>query len=141
MYQLAQLVGSLLTACDDVDNDTALKLEMRQCYAVEDKYCAKKSLGICYMKRQDYCCYGSILSRIVMEQAHVLLNKDMTECSGLTHEELQALDFNQIDLSEWIGVMVESNLIPESNEDDLSASGRYENCIFRSIVNSDSGPS
>ena len=55
----------------------------------------------------------------------------MTECSGLTHEELQALDFNQIDLSEWIGVMVESNLIPESNEDDLSASGRYENSEYR----------
>lgn len=131
MYQLAQLVGSLLTACDEVDSDTALKLEMRQCYAVEDKYCAKESLGVCYMKRQDYCCYGSILSRIVMEQAHVLLDKDMTECSGLTHDELQALDFNQIDLSEWIGVMVESNLIPESNEDDLSATGRYENSQYR----------
>ncbi|MBB1417402.1 conjugal transfer protein TraN [Pseudoalteromonas sp. SG44-1] len=131
MYQLAQLVGSLLTACDETDSDTALKLEMRQCYAVEDKYCAKKSLGVCYMKRQDYCCYGSILSRIVMEQAHVLLSKDMTECSGLTHEELQALDFNQIDLSEWIGVMIESNLIPESNQDDLSAGGRYENTEYR----------
>ncbi len=131
MYQLAQLVGSLLTACDETDSDTALKLEMRQCYAVEKKYCAKKSLGICYMKRQDYCCYGSILSRIVMEQAHVLLNKDMTQCAGLTHEELNALDFNQIDLSEWIGVMIESNLIPESNEDDLSASGRYENSLYR----------
>tara|TARA_R110002020_G_scaffold319833_6_gene535875 strand:- start:1246 stop:4311 length:3066 start_codon:yes stop_codon:yes gene_type:complete len=131
MYQLAQLVGSLLTACDEVDSDTALKLEMRQCYAVEDKYCAKEGLGVCYMKRQDYCCYGSILSRIVMEQAHVLLSKDMTECSGLTHEELQALDFNQIDLSEWIGVMIESNLIPESNQDDLSAGGRYENTEYR----------
>ncbi|WP_175610086.1 conjugal transfer protein TraN, partial [Pseudoalteromonas sp. SK20] len=42
---------------------------------MEDKYCAKESLGVCYMKRQDYCCYGSILSRIVMEQAHVLLDK------------------------------------------------------------------
>lgn len=131
MYQLAQLVGSLLTACDEVDSDTALKLEMRQCYAVEKKYCAKESLGVCYMKRQDYCCYGSILSRIVMEQAHVLLNKDMEQCAGLTHEELNALDFNQIDLSEWIGVMVESNLIPESNEEDLSVSGRYENSQYR----------
>lgn len=131
MYQLAQLIGSLLTACDEVDSDTALKLEMRQCYPVEKNYCGKKSLGLCVMKRQDYCCYGSILSRIVMQQAHVLLNKDMSECSGLTHEELQALDFNQIDLSEWIGVMVESNLIPESNEDDLSASGRYENSEYR----------
>lgn len=131
MYQLAQLIGSLLTACDEVDSDTALKLEMRQCYAVEKNYCSKKNAGLCIMKRQDYCCYGSILSRIIMEQAHVLLNKDMTQCSGLSHEELSTLDFNQIDLSEWIGVMIESNLIPDSSEEALSGSGRYENTDLR----------
>lgn len=66
-----------------------------------------------------------------MEQAHVLLNKDMTQCSGLSHEELSTLDFNQIDLSEWIGVMIESNLIPDSSEEALSGSGRYENTDLR----------
>ncbi|ALU46123.1 conjugal transfer protein TraN [Pseudoalteromonas rubra] len=131
MYQLAQLIGSLLTACDDTDNDTALKLEMRQCYAVDDNYCGKKSLGLCIMKRQDYCCYPSMLSRIIMEQAHVLLNKDMSECQGLNHEELSTLDFSRIDLSEWIATMVEANLIPEASPESLSGSGRMDNSTLR----------
>ncbi|MBT43600.1 MAG: hypothetical protein CMF12_13905 [Idiomarina sp.] len=134
VYQMAQLIGSLLTACDDTDNDTALKKEMRQCYPVDDKYCTKEVLGICYMRRQDYCCYPSMLSRIIMEQAHVILDKDMSSCSGLNHEELQALDFNEIDLSEWIATLVTNDMLPENTEEAQTGSGRRENNEGRQTV-------
>lgn len=134
VYQMAQLVGSLLTACDDTDNDTALKKEMRQCYPVDDKYCTKEVLGICYMRRQDYCCYSSMLSRIIMEQAHVILDKDMTSCAGLNHEELQALDFNEIDLSEWIATLITNDMLPENTEEAQTGSGRRENHEGRQTV-------
>jgi hypothetical protein len=134
MYQLAQLVTDLYFACDETDNETALKMEMRQCYAEGDKYCSKKALGVCTQRRQDQCCYPSMLGRIVMEQAQGILGKDMSQCHGLTHDELATLDFSQIDLSEWIGTLIEADMLPENTEEALTGKDRMVNKEGRETV-------
>ena len=69
-----------------------------------------------------------------MEQAHVILDKDMSSCSGLNHEELQALDFNEIDLSEWIATLITNDMLPENTEEAQTGSGRRENYEGRQTV-------
>src|SRR5690606_36110635 len=76
VYSYIKLALTLLTMCDDNEMDMGVKIGQRQCFSVGDDYCSAKVLGICYQKRQDYCCYDSILARIIMEQAGPLLGKD-----------------------------------------------------------------
>lgn len=69
-------------------------------------YCSAKVLGVCTKKRKSYCCYKGKLSRIIMEEAHIQLNLDWgtaknSDCSGLTVEQFQALDFSVMDFSEF----------------------------------------
>lgn len=126
VYSTIKLALTLLTMCDENESDMGIKLAQRQCFKVGGSYCSKRILGVCIQKRQDHCCYNSILARIIMEQAGPLLGKDMSNCEGLTQEELARLDFDRIDLSEWVGLMIESGEIKSrSNENILTGGGEF----------------
>lgn len=75
------------------------------CTAV-GSYCSQKVLFTCTVTTQSYCCYNSILARIINEQGRPQIGKQYgspkaPDCSGFTAEELQSLDFGAIDLSEF----------------------------------------
>jgi len=144
-YQVTNLVINLATQCDDNEQDAGLKIEMRQCVNVNrsvnngsDKpTCEKKILGVCLKKRNHHCCYNTILARIVMEQAIPMLgktigvDKDAMTCEGLSLTDLAAIDWNRIDLSEWVGLMGEAGILPTSDEDtsleEMTGSGQLLN--------------
>ena len=100
-YSLVKIGLQLLTMCDENEMDMGVKLAQRQCFKVGDTYCSKEVLGLCYQKRQDHCCYSSILARIIMDQAYDQLNIDPlstapVQCRGLTPSEFAQLNFDQI---------------------------------------------
>jgi hypothetical protein len=81
----------------------------------------------CIQMKKTYCCYEDILSRVVHEQGRYQLKGfcpsgrdgcqpfgtgENPNCRGFTLEELQLLDFSQIDYSE-IAEDIESRLPPE----------------------------
>jgi hypothetical protein len=124
VYSLIKIGLQLLTMCDDNEMDMGVKLAQRLCFSVGNSYCSKDFLGLCYQKRQNHCCYNSILARIIMEQAGPLIGKDMFSCAGLTQQEFSLLDFNQIDLSEWVGLLIESGeMKTEADEQSLTGGG------------------
>ena len=125
IYTWVKLAVSLLTACDEAEMDMGTKLGQRQCVKFGEKYCSLDVAGVCMQKRQDHCCYSSILARIIMEQAHPMLGKTFDEnCEGLTQEELGGIDFSQIDLSEWQNLLIESGEVPtETSEQSLTGGG------------------
>jgi conjugal transfer mating pair stabilization protein TraN len=76
-----------------------------------------------------------------MEQAIPMLGKtiavdknDMT-CEGLSLNELAAIDWSAIDLSEWIGLMGEAGVLPQTEEDtsleNMTGSGQLLNSAGR----------
>jgi conjugal transfer mating pair stabilization protein TraN len=109
VYNLTKLALTLLTACDDNEMDMGVKIGQRQCFSVGDRYCSKDVLGVCYQRRQSYCCYSSILARIVMKESYVQLGIDplpygtqpgmnngeaAESCRGFTPAELADVDFS-----------------------------------------------
>jgi len=53
---------------------------------------------------------------------------NLRECRGLTPDELAGLDWSQIDLQEWIDLMMASGIMPdETSEDTLTGDGRALN--------------
>lgn len=141
-YQMIKLALTLLTACDENEMDMGVKLAQRQCFKVGATFCSKSYgvFGACMQRRQSYCCFSSILARIIVKEAYDQLainplpygnqpNINTYEgdesCPGLTPEQLGQLDFSkpsmQTALNEWIGLLLDAGEIPsESDEQSLT---------------------
>lgn len=145
-YQMIKLALTLLTACDNTEMDMGVKLAQRTCFKVGDTYCSKKypvigGLGACMQNRQNYCCYSSILSRIIMKDAYDQLginplpygNKPSqgiereASCQGLTFTQLSQVNFDapsmQTALQEWVGLLVQSEEIKSSTSEQSLTGG------------------
>ncbi|MDA0967637.1 MAG: conjugal transfer protein TraN [Proteobacteria bacterium] len=94
-----------LAACDHQEKELAIKEQAGQCHYI-GTYCSDKSfLGVCLKKRKSYCCFGSKLARIIHEQARGQLSMNWgspqaPNCESMTIDQLQSIDFTQVDLSE-----------------------------------------
>jgi conjugal transfer mating pair stabilization protein TraN len=135
VYNLTKLALTLLTACDDNEIDMSVKLAQRQCFTVGNRYCSKDVLGICYQRRQNHCCFSSILARIIAKEAYDQLginplpfgntpsvkSEIEASCPGISAQQLSQIDFNrpsmQTALQEWVGLMLEAEIIPESTDE------------------------
>ncbi|GAB6075186.1 conjugal transfer protein TraN [Desulfurobacterium crinifex] len=105
-----------------------------QCHYI-GSYCAVKVFGICLQKKKTYCCFNSVLARIVQEQGRKQLGIDWGEpktpnCRGFTPEEFQRIDFSKIDFSEWyedLQKRIKDDLNVFKNEMPEKIKNYYEN--------------
>jgi conjugal transfer mating pair stabilization protein TraN len=102
-FAVAVQVLSRMAACSREEQMLALRKGQRLCTLVG----SYTSGRIHRRDYEGYCCYNSRLARIVQEQGRRQLGKSYgspqnPDCTGLTTEELEQLDFSQIDLSEFI---------------------------------------
>ena len=123
----------VLPQCNKEDAKTDQYRDAGLCHEV-GTYCQMKYFGICLQKAKTYCCFHSVLGRIVQEQGRAQLKNflksgcdcDPTNpqtcekcvnwgkakspnCRGFTPEEFQMIDFDKIDLSEYFG-KIEQNI-------------------------------
>ena len=105
-YMAIKLAINLLYACKKEEQDMGIKIATKQCFKIGSSYCSSKVLGICMQKRQNWCCFKSVLSRIIMEQAYPMLGKnpETNQCEGLTFKEMEQIDWDKINLDEWIAL-------------------------------------
>lgn len=74
-------------------------------------YCSTKLVGVCSVTTQAYCCYNSILARIINEQGRPQIGKgygnpESPDCSGFTVAQIQQLNFGSMDLSAFTNTIV-----------------------------------
>lgn len=129
VYSILRLIGHIVFACKKEEYEWAMNDKWRLC-TFADSCCAKKVPIVgCVEKRQLYCCYKSIASRVISEQ---LVRKNLTakrqhgyrtgtdgrklggcniNCGGFTAYELAAVDWSRVDLTEWTDALVESGML------------------------------
>jgi hypothetical protein len=134
IYQIAVLVGHLITRCTSEEFTFYSNRHQRLCFNVGN-YCSNSDFfGICLETTYTACCYPSMIERIIMQQLLILdpgvvPNSTSTQpygtpqnpaCSGLTPQALQAVSaggyMNKVNLSEYIAYLVQNNLLPTTNE-------------------------
>jgi len=81
--------------------------------------CAKRVFGFCIRRERVWCVFGSKLGRILHEQARPQLGIGWGTCRGLTVAEVEAIDFDAVDLTEFT-----ENFIEDGREPSLSLPGR-----------------
>ena len=119
VYKVTMMIAQMLAACKPEEMETASKIHEKACFKVGGEYCLKKiNIGIkkvCVKRAQNYCCYSSMLPRIVMQQAVVQLG--LSDCSGITVAQLRKLDWSKIDLTEWVAEATLGGALPDGQDD------------------------
>lgn len=96
----------MLTACSQKSIETSTKINLKLCHRV-GSWCSVSLLLFCSETTVGYCCFHTVLARIIQEQGRDQLGLDwgraeQPNCGGLSVEQLSRIDFSQIDLSEYI---------------------------------------
>lgn len=69
--------------------------------------CSKKVLFSCVERKQHYCSFNSVLAKIINTQGKTQMNMNVSDCSGLTPDQVSKLDFTKIDFSEFTGQLID----------------------------------
>ena len=77
--------------------------------------CAKRIFGVCIRRERVWCVFGSKLGRILQEAAREQLGIGWSSCRGFTVEEMERIDFEAVDLSEFT-----SNLMDGASEPSIT---------------------
>ncbi len=81
---------------------------------------------ICIRTDRSYCAWGTTLGRVIMEQAKPQVgggfgSKHNPDCSGLTIDQLENLDWSQIDLEDWADKLIETGNLPKADMSNLGS--------------------
>ncbi|WP_137887457.1 conjugal transfer mating pair stabilization protein TraN [Pseudomonas sp. 2FE] len=137
VYVIVDLLINIIWECEEKEFELGAKNATRQCSLV-GTYCASESAFGCVEMRESYCCYGSVVGRIVQESAREQLGISYGDvkspsCEGLTPDELQQVDWDKVDLSEWIGMLNLAGRLPTPTTvgiDNLTGTGSQLGEIF-----------
>ena len=98
-----------LVSCNQTEKDLAVQNKKKLCHYIGN-YCSKKiNFGftkVCVQHKDTYCCFNSVLARIIQEQGRPQLKiewggAESPNCRGLKPEEFEKIDFSRIDFSEF----------------------------------------
>ncbi len=136
--QVAIMVYEDLTSCNQDEQMLSLKRGQNLCTYV-GTYCSQ-SLNllvgsICMENTQTYCCYNSLLAKIIEEQGRAQIGKgygsvQSPDCSGLTTAQFQQIDFTKIDLSQFTAQIMASVVGPNNSGNTQNASGVIQQKIL-----------
>ena len=77
------------------------------------RYCSRRTLfGICIRRSRAWCVFGSKLGRILQQQGRAQLGIPWSDCRGLTVAEIETIDFEGLDLSEFARDIMDGSLEP-----------------------------
>ena len=112
-YSVAMLTIQLIWKCEEQEFQLASKRDMKACHYV-GSYCSSSVLGLCVTEKKSYCCYSSPLARIINQQGQSGFGSAKSpSCDGFTVDEFANLDWDNIDLSEWMGMLSQEGLAPD----------------------------
>ena len=77
------------------------------------KYCSRRTFfGVCIRRSRAWCVFGSKLGRILQEQGRSQLGVGWGDCRGLTVAEIEGIDFERLDLSEFTDNLMDGGTEP-----------------------------
>ncbi|MCD8525503.1 MAG: conjugal transfer protein TraN [Gammaproteobacteria bacterium] len=105
------------------------------------EYCSKKVFGVCTEHKKGYCAFQSTLARIVQtdgrqKQLGISFGSGKhPNCRGLTVEELQQVDFAEVDFSDYYTELNSNADQPPISEDQAHIEEGVSNCTSSGCTN------
>lgn len=109
-YSVGKLILQIAYRCHEHEYATAGKKKLRSCTLV-GIYCSQEVAGVCFQTKTTTCCFSNPLSRILQEQIRRQLGMSFgtpenPDCRPLTTSMLAKVNWNQVNLDEWVGIML-----------------------------------
>ena len=110
-----------ITSCSEEEKALGQAKEQGTTIYLGD-YCAEDIFGWCIRKKKSYCVFDSKLSRIIQEQGSKgqlgisLGSAEHPICGAITPEQLQQINFEHIDFSDFYEDMHNNANLPSANE-------------------------
>ena len=125
IYVVATVIVSIIWKCTKEEFELGTQRQLKSCSKV-GSYCRKKVLGACIEKRQSFCCFSSPLSRIMQEQMRPQLGMNFgsaksPDCSGIPVERFGEIDWDRVNLDEWLGILKATNNFPATSGLDIES--------------------
>lgn len=128
-YVVATMIIQSVYKCTDEEFELVAQRDLKNCHYI-GSYCKNKKLGMCIEKRESYCCYKSPLSRIINEQIRMqgdILGQEFDgfgtarnpKCMGVPLEKVGDIDWDRINLDEWIALLEQNGQLPNETTVDL----------------------
>lgn len=114
-----------LAECPVEAKELSIEKQKSRCEFVGE-YCAKKEklTNICIRETKSYCCFPTVLAKIIHRAARNQLGKSLgnaedPKCGGLTLDEIERIDFSQVDFQEFFNLEVQPMMkIYDSNDSE-----------------------
>ena len=112
---------------------TVRRRDQGQCHEV-GQYCSAGSIFGCRERTKSYCCFSSMLGRIVQEQGRQQIARgwgtpETPSCEGFTTTEIAALDWSRFDLSEFYAHIHVGNG-PAQGTVTTNAQNKQQSCYY-----------
>ena len=119
IYSVSMILIQLIWSCETSEFELDAHRQLKACHYI-GSYCSQSTPIGCAETEQSYCCYNAPLSRILQEQIRPQLGltfgtPQIPQCGGLTIPQLQTVNWSNIDLSEWIGILAETGNLPTTS--------------------------
>src|SRR5699024_5882940 len=120
VYVFAKLAISMIWKCTKDEFQLRGKRELKSAHYI-GSYCATEVLGACIEERRAFCTFASPLSRILQEQIRAQLHMgwgdaEDPDCRGITVAQIQVVDWNKVNLSEWLAILRTTENLPSVDE-------------------------
>lgn len=134
--QIGMMILSDILSCEQNEQILALKRGQRLCQDI-GSYCSKKMpvIGTCIERTKSYCCYNSRLARIINQQGRAQIGRGWgsaksPDCSGFTPEQFAAIDFSQMDLSEFTAEIMANIKMPDVGSMNQAVEGSVQQKVL-----------
>lgn len=124
-YVVFNLLVNIIFECEEEEFDLAMKVELLSAHYI-GTYCKTDVLGLCIEKRKSYCAFDSPLSRILMQQIYKQPHMGLSwgtaknpNCTGLSIEDIDKVDWDEVNLDEWIGILIKTDNFIQNDEIDI----------------------
>ena len=89
------------------------------------RYCSKRTFfGVCIRRSRAWCVFGSKLGRILQQQGRSQLGIGWGSCRGFTVAEVESIDFERLDLSEFTQDLMDGSREPSVSLPDAGDTGQ-----------------
>lgn len=96
--------------CNEQERDLAVKRGGSLCTHARTWCSNKVPLIGCIEESRSYCCFKSILAKIINREGKKQLGLSLEDCGGITVDQLQKLDFSKIDMTEFKESVIPKNI-------------------------------
>lgn len=110
VYQLYSMYDGM-TKCTASEKILGCKRAKGVCVKTDEK-CTVKVFGACLQKKSVFCCFDSVLARIIHEQGRPQVGLGWGSCRGFYLDEFMQIDFTRIDFSEYVDDLTRQMLNP-----------------------------